>query len=51
LKALSENFRPGKIEDRISLNDTPSDESLSAYIDEYRPILKSVATTGRFLPQ
>ena len=50
LKALSENFDQERLKIGISLNDTPSDESLSAYIDEYRPILKSVATTGRFLP-
>jgi radical SAM protein with 4Fe4S-binding SPASM domain len=50
LKALSENFDRTKLKIGISLNDAPPSDSLRSYIDEHRPMLKSVATTGRFIP-
>lgn len=51
LIALSEKFGRELLSIGVSLNEQPVDESLSSYIHEYRPLLKSVCTGKRFVPE
>ncbi len=50
LKSLSENFGRGRLSIGISLNEDNICESLVAFVNEWRPMLKSVSTKERFLP-
>ncbi len=50
LKTLSQNYDQSRLKIGVSLNGKPIDESLLFYIREFRPLLKSVCTHRRFLP-
>jgi len=50
LNTLSQDYDQSRLKIGVSLNDKPIDESLSSYISNFRPLLKSVCTHRRFLP-
>ena len=51
LKTLSQNCDRSRLDIGVSMNNESIDASLLSYISEYRPLLKSVCTHRRFLPQ
>jgi len=50
LKTLSQYYDQSRLQIGVSLNDNPIDRLLLSYISKYRPLLKSVCTHSRFLP-
>jgi radical SAM protein with 4Fe4S-binding SPASM domain len=51
LTTLSEKFGRDLLTIGLSLNDKPIEDAVSSYIHEYKPLLKSVCTSDRFLPE
>lgn len=51
LITLSEKFESSFLTIGLSLNDKPIDDLMSSYIHEYKPLLKSVCNSDRFLPE
>jgi radical SAM protein with 4Fe4S-binding SPASM domain len=50
LKSLSDNFDRDRLSIGISLNDRNMSAALSDFLNERRPVLKSVCTSDRFVP-
>jgi radical SAM protein with 4Fe4S-binding SPASM domain len=51
LKTLSQNCDRSRLDIGISINNEQTNASLLSYISEYSPLLKSVCTHHRFLPE